>query len=400
MVNRAFLSTSEYAKKYKISKMQVTRLIRAGKVVAQKIGKTWMIEPDSSYVNQIGLEKTTSLQKWNKIIGSIFHKSLAIEESKDREIIYSKLHGLGLPHERCIAFPLDKFPTKRDFEVTVGRLGFPYWISAVPNPRLAQLNRQAKLRVYDISSGWEFMNKLPDKEDYKFIVSQYADNPDFKGTALVAKSGHGVVEFITGDRHYIMTRGFTLTDPMLFDQDSIKRFSNTVAREMQRKLYDLLRGIYGHLEFQYGSIDKRKRITFFDYNDEKAYIEIEKIWGDLLTYFTKKRRKIKRVLYGLPASPGQAVGRCTVVHHETTGMYDKIKKGDILVSDTTTPEMTMIMKKASAIVTDLGGVTCHAAIVCRELKIPAIVGVTNATELLKTGDTLSVDADKGEIKIL
>jgi pyruvate,water dikinase len=81
-------------------------------------------------------------------------------------------------------------------------------------------------------------------------------------------------------------------------------------------------------------------------------------------------------------------------------MYDKIKKGDILVSDTTTPEMTMIMKKASAIVTDLGGVTCHAAIVCRELKIPAIVGVTNATELLKTGDTLSVDADKGEIKIL
>jgi pyruvate,water dikinase len=58
------------------------------------------------------------------------------------------------------------------------------------------------------------------------------------------------------------------------------------------------------------------------------------------------------------------------------------------------------MRKVSAIVTDLGGITCHAAIVCRELKIPAVVGVGQATDRLRTGDKIRVDADKGEIEIL
>lgn len=396
----AFLSTNQYGKKHGISKMQVIRLIQQGKISGQKIGKSWLIEEDSLSANQIGLEKTTSLQKWNKIIDNVFHKHLAIEETKDREIIYSRLHGLGLPHERCLAFSIGHFPNHKEFEIAVGRLGFPYWISAVPNPIHLQLNRQAKLRLYNLSSGWEFINGLPSKREYKIIVSQYADNPDFKGTALISKSGRGIVEFITGDRHYIMTRGFTLTDPMLFDQESIKRFSKTVPVDKQKKLYRLLRGVQGHLEMQLGVIDGKKLITFFDYNDEKAYVEIDKIWEDLVGYFSHKKKKKKKTLHGLPASPGKATGRCIVFHHETAGMYDKVQKGDILVSDTTTPEMTVIMKKVSAIVTDLGGVTSHAAIVCRELRIPAIVGVGNATENLRTGDRIRVDADQGEIELL
>lgn len=400
MSDRAFLSTKEFAKIKNISIMQVTRLIKTGKIVAERVGKSWMIESETPLLNQIGMEKTTSLQKWNKIIKNIFHKAIDIEESKDREVIYSKMHGLGLPHERCIAFNLGDFPSKRDYEIAVGRLGFPYWISAVPNPKFAQLNRQTKLRIYDFITGWNFINKIPHKKDYKIIISQYADKPEFKGTALISKTGHGIAEFITGDRHYIMTRGFTLTDPMLFNQDEITRYSKTVSKDMQKRLFRLLRGIFGHLEFQYGYISKNKRITFFDYNEEKAYIDIEDIWNDLNEYFRAKRKKKKTLLYGLPASSGYAQGRCVVVHHETAGMYDRVQKGDILISDTTTPEMTIIMKKVSAIVTDLGGVTSHAAIVCRELKIPAIVGVGNATEILKTGDKVRVDADKGTIEIL
>lgn len=400
MTDKTFISTNEYAKKHNISKMQVTRLIKTGKIIAQRVGNSWMIESNESTMNQIGMEKTTSLQKWNKIITTIFHKHMEIEESKDRELIYSKMHSLGLPHERCIAFSMGQFPTRKDFEIAVGRLGSPYWISAVPNARLAQLNRQMKLRIYDITTGWDFISKLPNKKDYKIIVMQYADNPDFKGTALISKSGLGIAEFITGDRHYIMTRGLTLTDPMLFNQEKIVRFSKTIPQEMQKRLYNLVRGVFGHLEFQYGVIGQNKRITFFDYNEQKAYIEIDAIWKDLNNYFINNKSNQKKVFYGLPASPGKAVGRCVIIHHETAGIYDKVNKGDILVSDTTTPEMTIIMKKVSAIITDLGGVTSHAAIVCRELKIPAIVGVGNATEHLKTGDMVRVDADKGKIEIV
>jgi excisionase family DNA binding protein len=400
MDGRKFLSPREYAARHGVSKMQVTRLIKVGRIPALKVGRDWAIPVDIESVNQIGLEKTTSLQKWNKIIKEKFKRSLRIEESKDRELVYSRLHGLGLPHERCLVFQLGRFPSRYDFEVAVGRLGFPYWISAVPDPKLGHLDRLSKLRIYDIKVGWLFINHLPEKENYKIIVSQYPDNPEFKGTALVSRSGLGIAEFITGDRHYILSRGFTLTDPMIFDQELIRRFSKTIPPAKQKKLYGLLRGIYGHLELQYGIIDHKKSITFLDYNDEDAYIEIEEIWADLVAYFRQKKRKLKRFLYGLPASPGKAVGRCVVVHHESAAMFEKVERGDIIISDTTTPEMTSLMRKVSAIVTDLGGITCHAAIVCRELKIPAVVGVGQATDRLRTGDKIRVDADKGEIEIL
>jgi len=399
-MSEKYLTVSQYAKKHGISKMQVIRLIRVGKILAQRLGKNWLITENTNGINQINLEKTTSLQKWNKIIQAKLHKTLEIEVNKDRELIYARLHSLGLPHERCLAFPVGHFPMKNEFEIAIGRIGKPYWISAVPDPNIRELNRQSKLGLYDINSGWQFINKLPEKEKYKIIVSQYPDDPDFKGTALVSPTGNGMAEFITGDRHYIMTRGFTITDPMLFDQKKIYRYSKTIPPVRQKNLYNLLRGIYGHMELQYGKINNRKSLTFFDYNEEKGYTEIDRIWKDLVNYFLSHKRKTKKVLYGLPASPGTVTGRCVVLHHEDLRMFEKVSKGDILVSDTTTPDMTPLMDKVAAIVTDLGGVTSHAAIVCRELRIPAIVGTQSATEHLHTGDRIRVNADKGEIEII
>jgi pyruvate,water dikinase len=66
----------------------------------------------------------------------------------------------------------------------------------------------------------------------------------------------------------------------------------------------------------------------------------------------------------------------------------------------TRPEYISAMKKAAAIVTDEGGITCHAAIVSRELKKPCIIGTKIATKVLKDGDLVEVDADKGIVKIL
>ena len=76
----------------------------------------------------------------------------------------------------------------------------------------------------------------------------------------------------------------------------------------------------------------------------------------------------------------------------------KIKKGDILVCGMTLPDYVPAMRKASAIITDEGGITCHAAIVSRELEIPCIVGTKIATQILKDGDEVKVDAEKGMIK--
>ena len=79
---------------------------------------------------------------------------------------------------------------------------------------------------------------------------------------------------------------------------------------------------------------------------------------------------------------------------------DKVKRGDILVTPMTTPNFLPAMNKASAFITDEGGVMCHAAIVAREMNKPCIVGTKVATQSLKDGDLVEVDANKGIIKII
>lgn len=103
-------------------------------------------------------------------------------------------------------------------------------------------------------------------------------------------------------------------------------------------------------------------------------------------------------LRGTPAQSGLAQGTVRIINKQED--FSKMKQGDILVSMMTRPEFLPIMKKAAAIVTDEGGITCHAAIVARELKIPCIVGTQKATKMLKDGQRVEVDANKGVVRKL
>ncbi len=98
------------------------------------------------------------------------------------------------------------------------------------------------------------------------------------------------------------------------------------------------------------------------------------------------------------AYPGHVKGVVKII--ETVEDMKKMNLGDILVSQMTSPNIVPAMKKAGAIVTNTGGLTCHASILSRELKIPCIVGTKIATRTLKNGDLVEVDAHKGIIKIL
>ena len=79
---------------------------------------------------------------------------------------------------------------------------------------------------------------------------------------------------------------------------------------------------------------------------------------------------------------------------------DNFKTGTILVTSMTRPEFMPLMRKAKAVITDEGGVTCHASIVSRELKIPCIIGTKNATKIIKSGDIVKMDLKKGTVKII
>lgn len=107
----------------------------------------------------------------------------------------------------------------------------------------------------------------------------------------------------------------------------------------------------------------------------------------------------KVLVKGLPASPGMAAGKCHVITDPAD--IDQFKEGEILVTTMTSPDWVPAMKKAVAIVTDAGGMTCHASIVSRELGIPCVVGTKSrsveATSVLKSGQDITVDAQNGVV---
>ncbi len=105
-----------------------------------------------------------------------------------------------------------------------------------------------------------------------------------------------------------------------------------------------------------------------------------------------------QVINGFSASKGKVIGKVRILLNASDN--DKLKVGEILVTFMTSPDFMGAIRKCSAIVTNFGGVTSHAAIISRELGIPCIIGTNNATAVLKNGDLVEVDADKGEVKIL
>ncbi|MFA6322687.1 MAG: PEP-utilizing enzyme [Candidatus Buchananbacteria bacterium] len=101
-------------------------------------------------------------------------------------------------------------------------------------------------------------------------------------------------------------------------------------------------------------------------------------------------------VYGRPVSAGKITG-CAKIVLSTREFY-KIKKGDIIICEITTPDYMPILNKVSAIVADIGGFTSHSAIVARELKIPCVVGTEIGTKIFKDNDLIEVDANRGVIK--
>ena len=105
-----------------------------------------------------------------------------------------------------------------------------------------------------------------------------------------------------------------------------------------------------------------------------------------------------KTVKGSPACLGKATGRVKVVRKISE--LGKVEKGDILVAKMTTPDYMMAIHRAVAIVTDEGGITCHAAIVSREFNIPCIVATKNATQVLSDGDLVEVNADEGVVRVI
>jgi pyruvate,water dikinase len=104
------------------------------------------------------------------------------------------------------------------------------------------------------------------------------------------------------------------------------------------------------------------------------------------------------VLSGTAAAPGKARGAARVLR--STAQVERLRPGEVLVAPTTTPSWIPLFATAAAVVTDVGGVLSHTAVVARELGIPAVVGTGCATQMLADGQRVEVDGDAGEVRLL
>lgn len=145
-------------------------------------------------------------------------------------------------------------------------------------------------------------------------------------------------------------------------------------------------------------IKNRNKGALFAFIKNDFRVFTDKSTLNLITENIIKKENGKSEIKGTGVSLGMVTGKVMVL--KSFRDLNKMKKGNILVATMTRPEHIIALRKAKAIVTDEGGITCHAAIVSREFNIPCIIGTKIATKVLKDGDLVEVDANKGVVKII
>ena len=157
-------------------------------------------------------------------------------------------------------------------------------------------------------------------------------------------------------------------------------------------------------------IFKRKDLTDILKERAKESVVLIEDSGNIEWFFATEAEDIKkqiektiigegtREIRGMVAYLGLVTGTAKVINN--TKSFAKFNHDDVLISSMTRVEFMPVVRKASAIVTDEGGITCHAAIVSRELEIPCIVGTRVATKIIQDGDFVEVDANHGIVKII
>lgn len=182
--------------------------------------------------------------------------------------------------------------------------------------------------------------------------------------------------------------------------------TDVVVRKSLAKIFPKIKDLVHVLKIEEIEVEKfpelnklKARDKGFIFTQNKLYLnksidDIEKEYGILL-----ERENIDediKEIKGIEAYPGIVRGKVRrVMGHKQ--IYS-IKEGEILVSPMTMPDFLPAMEKAAAFVTDEGGMTCHAGIVAREMKKPCVVGTKTATKILKDGDFVEVNANKGIIR--
>ncbi len=259
-------------------------------------------------------------------------------------------------------------------------------------------NGYSHTHVLTIKELLEEKKRLPKKEgeivtnvQKGMVMKKYKVSKELQTLITI----HDAMFEIHDKRKEFTTRALHYVDALL--RELSKRYS--IPHEDIRYLhYDEVTEDFLSMRTTKKVLSERRKYSVYVYGRDVEEKLDGKKGKEYFSLFNREEKKNSTELKGNGASPGKVVGIVKVCRglNEIVNM----KEGMILVACMTQPEFMPAIKKAKAIITDEGGITCHAAIISREMKIPCVIGTKNATRVLKDGDKVEVDATSGVVKIL
>lgn len=207
---------------------------------------------------------------------------------------------------------------------------------------------------------------------------------DRKKQMLTAVTTFTPILYEIAERYNLDKRLIIYLLPKEVQESVLEKMNNTILRERKEGCVFF----WETMEKNDGSHDYVMKLLTGD--DYKQFI---------LKMSKKEEKEEEKIqdLHGTCASPGTAIGKVKICR--TKEDIEHFQKGEVLVSSMTRPEFVPAMKKAVAVITDEGGITCHAAIVSRELQVPCVIGTKISTRILHDGDEVEVKASHGLVRI-
>lgn len=264
----------------------------------------------------------------------------------------------------------------------------------------SDLGASGVMFTLDTESGFEQVVLITSAYGLGETVVQGAVNPDEfyvykpalnqgKAAVISRNLGGKAIKMVFGAGREIGRSVLTVEVPPAESQ----RFSITDAEVEELARYGLIiEQHYGHaMDIEWGKDGSDGKLYILQARPET--VQSHETQGKLRRYRLKQQSQV--LVSG--RAVGQRIGSGPVCLVADAGKMNQVQAGDVLVTDMTDPDWEPVMKRASAIVTNRGGRTCHAAIVARELGIPAVVGCGDATNILKAGDAVTVSCAEGDV---
>jgi phosphohistidine swiveling domain-containing protein len=349
-------------------------------------------------------ERQVSLTEWFEAIGHPDAAKLRLEDNDKRERLDVLNKLIGLPFDKPVQFSAKSVAERSPvFKKYLEEHGDELCaVRIIPDdPKLPKF----RMRGHSVADGTKWFDEQ--KIDSRHYRIDFVPHSETDWATIFVVSKQGVFGELTRGEHNELTQGlYRQHEPITFQFD----FKTWTLSRGEPGAIEHLKDILVHLNVQSAAkqkIIKKQLSATFHHNylagyfettasDERGiwFIDFNRLLGDMYGQAAPLRPSPDAIVIGRSGSPGKTIGIVRIVEPDALSKT-KLKKTDILVCSMTTPDYLPLMQQAAAIITDLGGVLSHAAIIARELKKPCITATNNATTKLVDGQKIIVDADNG-----